>query len=325
MRTGSDPIDTLAGEARGERASHRGQSLVTLPLIIVLDGVFYAAVLFLVAAGLTFVYGVTRILNVAHGSLYAVGAYAGASMVLAYLRTGGPLPLVYLALLAGAVLAAVIAGPLVERLLLRPIYGREDVVQLLVTFSLFLILEDAMKLVWGVYPYYVAEPYGLLGTMTVAGVPYARYQLALCAVAVATGGLLWWFVERTRTGRLVVAVTVDREMSAALGVDVSRVYVLAFTAGTLLATLGGALVGPLIAVAPGVSVEAIVLAFAVVVIGGLGSLGGAALGALVVGLTRAAAVHLYPEVELVTVYLIMVAVLLFRPQGLFGEVELRRI
>ncbi len=292
---------------------------------ILLDGVFYAAVLFLVAAGLTFVYGVTRILNVAHGSLYAVGAYAGTSMVLGYLRTGGPPPLVYVALLAGAVLAAVITGPLVERLLLRPIYGREDVVQLLVTFSLFLILEDVMKLVWGVFPYYVADPYALLGTMTIAGIPYARYQLALCAVAAATGGLLWWFVRRTRLGRLIVAVTVDREMSAALGVNVSRVYALAFTVGTLLATLGGALVGPLIAVAPGISVEAIVLAFAVVVIGGLGNLAGAALGALIVGLTRAAAVHLYPEVELVTVYLIMVAVLLFRPQGLFGEAELRRI
>lgn len=273
---------------------------MTLPVIVLLDGVLYAAVLFLVAAGLTFVFGVTRILNVAHGSLYAVGAYAGAWAVL-------------------------VLGPLVERLLLRPIYGREDVVQLLVTFALFLVLEDVMKLLWGTQPYYAAAPYSLLGTVEVVGIPYARYQLVLCAVAALTGAGLWWFIERTRIGRLVVAVTVDREMGTALGIDVNRVYRLAFTVGTFLAALGGALVSPIISVAPGISVEAIVLAFAVVVIGGLGSLPGAALGALIVGVTRAAAVHLFPEVELVTVYAIMVLVLLVRPQGLFREVELRRI
>jgi branched-chain amino acid transport system permease protein len=293
--------------------------------VILLDGVFYAAVLFLVAAGVTFVYGVTRILNIAHGAFYAVGAYAGASAALGYLGTGGPAPLVYAALLAGALGAALLVGPLVERVLLRPIYGREDVVQLLVTFSLFLILEDATKLVWGVTPYYVSQPYQLLGTVTLAGVPYARYQIALVLVAAGTGLLLWWFVQRTRLGRLIVAVTVDREISAALGIDVNRVYLLAFTVGTFLAMLGGALVAPLVSVTPGISVEAIVLAFAVVVIGGLGSLPGAALGALVVGVARAAAVHLFPEIELLTIYLIMFAVLLVRPQGLFGEIQLRRI
>ncbi len=298
---------------------------MTPPVIILLDGVLYAAVLFLVAAGLTFVFGVTRILNVAHGSFYAVGAYAGAWAVLALERAGGPAAASYLALVAGAAAAALALGPLVERVLLRPIYGREDVVQLLVTFALFLILEDLMKLVWGTRPVYAAAPYSLLGTVEVGGIPYARYQLVLCAVAAVTGGLLWWFIERTRTGRLVVAVTADREIGAALGIDVNRIYRLAFTLGTFLAALGGALVSPIISVAPGISVEAIVLAFAVVVIGGLGSLAGAALGALIVGLTRAAAVHLFPEVELVTVYAIMVAVLLFRPQGLFREVELRRI
>jgi branched-chain amino acid transport system permease protein len=298
---------------------------VTSAVVVLLDGVLYAAVLFLVAAGLTFVFGVTRILNVAHGSFYAIGAYAGTSLVLAYERTGGPAGLSYLALLAGAALAAVVLGPLVERLLLRPIYGREDWIQLLVTFALFLILEDVMKLVWGTSPYYAAGPYSLLGTVELGGIPYAVYQLALCVMAALTGGVLWWFIQRTRTGRLIVAVTVDREMAQALGIDVWRVYALAFTVGTFLAALGGALVGPVISVAPGISVEAIVLAFAVVVIGGLGSMTGAAVGSLVVGLARATAVHYFPEVELLTVYLIMAAVLLVRPQGLFGEVQLRRI
>lgn len=298
---------------------------MTIPVVILLDGVLYAAMLFLVAAGLTLVYGVMRILNIAHGSFYALGAYAGTFLVLVYLRTEGPPLLVYLAILAGALLAGAITGPLVERLLLRPIYGREEVVQLLVTFSLFLILEDVIKLIWGVQPYYVAKPYALLGTVRIAGVTYAWYQLLLVGVAIVTGVILWQAIRGTRLGRMIVAVTADREISMALGINVGRVYTLAFTLGAVLAALGGALVGPLIAVTPGISVEAIVLAFAVVVIGGLGSLEGAALGALIVGIARAAAVQLFPEVELATVYLIMVAVLLFRPQGLFGEMEMRRI
>jgi len=298
---------------------------MTLAVVILLDGVLYAAVLFLVAAGLTLVYGVMRILNIAHGSFYALGAYAGTFLVLLYLKTAGPVPLMYLALVAGAVLAGGVVGPLVERFLLRPIYAREEVVQLLVTYSLFLILEDVMKLVWGVNPYYVAKPYAFLGTVTIAGVRYAWYQLLLIAVALATGVLVSLAIRGTRLGRMIVAVTADREISATLGINVGRVYTLAFTVGAILAALGGALVGPLIAVAPGISVEAIVLAFAVVVIGGLGSLEGAALGALIVGITRAAAVQLFPEIELATVYLIMVAVLLFRPRGLFGEWETRRI
>lgn len=298
---------------------------MTLPVVILLDGVLYAAVLFLLAAGLTLVYGVMRILNIAHGSFYALGAYAGTTLVLGYAWTGGPEALMYLALLAGALIAGLVVGPLVERLLLRPIYAREEVVQLLVTFSLFLILEDVMKLVWGVQPYYAARPYAFLGTVRIAGVSYAWYQLLLILLAAVTGVLVFWAIRGTRIGRMIIAVTADREISTTLGINVSRLFTLAFTVGAVLAALGGALVGPLIAVAPGISVEAIVLAFAVVVIGGLGSLEGAALGALIVGVTRAAAVHLLPEVELATVYLIMVLVLIFRPRGLFGELEMRRI
>lgn len=298
---------------------------MTLPIVILLDGVVYAAVLFLLAAGLTLIYGVMRILNIAHGSLYALGAYAGTTLVLAYLATGGPEVLMYVALVAGALAAGGVVGPLVERLLLRPIYAREEVVQLLVTFSLFLILEDVMKLVWGVQPYYAARPYAYLGTVTIVGIRYAWYQFVLIGVAFATGVLVVLAIRRTRIGRMIVAVTADREISTTLGINVGRLFTLAFTVGAILAALGGALVGPLIAVAPGISVEAIVLAFAVVVIGGLGSLEGAALGAVIVGVTRAAAVHLLPEVELATVYVIMVAVLIFRPRGLFGELEMRRI
>jgi branched-chain amino acid transport system permease protein len=292
---------------------------------ILLDGVVSASVLFLIAVGLTFIYGVLRIVNVAHGSLYALGAYTAVSLVSAFVNAGGSPYLTYPLLVAAALLVGVVVGPVLERVFLRPFYGREDVIQLLVTFSVFLILEDAMKLVWGVRSVYADAPYRLLGQVNLAGISYSVYQLSLVGVALATAVLLSVLINGTRFGKLVVAVISDREMSTALGIHVGRLFTVAFTLGATFAALGGAFVAPTIAVGPGVSVEAIVLAFAVVVIGGLGSLRGAALGALIVGLARSAAVHRFPEVDLAVIYLIMVAILLFRPQGLFGELTLRRI
>ena len=294
-------------------------------ITILIDGTVFAAWLFLISAGLTLVYGVLRILNIAHGSLYALGAYAAAWLVLAYVRRG-LWPYGSLMLLLGAALAVgLLTGPLIERGLLRPLYGRPAALQLLVTYALFLILEDVIKLVWGVRPYYAYKPYGLLGQVRLGGIVYPGYSLLLIVAAVLAGFLLWWFVNRTRFGRLVVAVIHDPEISTAMGVNVSRVYRVAFTLGTALAALGGALTAPTISVVPGIGVEVIVLAFAVVVIGGLGSLEGAALGALIVGLVRAAAVHLIPELELFTIYLVMALVLLVRPYGLFGREEIRRV
>ena len=292
---------------------------------ILLDGVVYASVLFLIAVGMTFIYGVLRIVNLAHGSLYALGAYAATSLVIAFTGIGGSPYLTYPLLVLAAVLVGVTVGPVLERLFLRPIYGREDVIQLLVTFSVFLILEDAMKLIWGVRSVYADAPYALLGQVTVAGVSYSVYHFVLVGVAAATALLLSGLINGTRFGKLVLSVISDREMSTAMGINVGRMNTVAFTLGATFAALGGAFVAPTLAVGPGLSVEAIVLAFAVVVIGGLGSLRGAALGALIVGMARSGAVHLFPEVELAAIYLIMVAILLFRPQGLFGELELRRI
>jgi branched-chain amino acid transport system permease protein len=145
------------------------------------------------------------------------------------------------------------------------------------------------------------------------------------AFAVVVGAVLWWVFNRTRAGRLVLAVIHDSDVSPAMGINVPRVYVAAFTGGAVLAALGGALTAPMTSVVPGISVEVIVLAFAVVVIGGLGSLGGAALGALIVGMARSASVHLAPQVELFVIYAVMALVLIFRPQGLFGRAEVRRI
>jgi len=294
-------------------------------IIIAVDGVIFASWLFLISAGLTLIYGVMRILNIAHGSLYALGAYAGASLVIAYFGRDLWPPGSYLVLLGSALAVGLIVGPLIERGLLRWMYGRDQVFQLLVTYALFLILEDIVKLVFGVNPYYAYKPYGLLGQVRLGGIIYPWYSFLLLAVALSAGVLLWLFVNKTRFGRVVVAVIYDPEISTAMGVNVSRVFVVAFTLGAMLAALGGAFTAPMIAVVPGIAVEVIVLAFAVVVIGGLGSLEGAALGALIVGLVRAAMVHLFPVLELFTIYLVMAVVLLVRPHGLFAREEVRRI
>lgn len=298
---------------------------MTQLVIIGVDGLVFASWLFLVSVGLSLIYGVLRILNIAHGSLFAIGAYTGASLVMAYTRAALWPPGTLAALLLAAVAAGVVTGPLVERTMLRWTYGREPLLQLLVTFSLFLILEDLVKLVWGVSPYYAYQPYSLLGQVRIAGVQYPAYSFLLLMVAAVTGLGLWWFVRRTRFGRVVAAVIHDPEISVALGVDLRRVYVTTFTLGAVLAALGGAFTAPMISLVPGIGVEIIVLAFAVVVVGGLGSLEGAAVGALLIGLVRAAAVHLMPVLELFTIYLVMAAVLLVRPLGLFGRAEARRI
>lgn len=296
-----------------------------LLITVVADGVVVASWLFLVSAGLTFIFGVLRILNVAHGSLYALGAYAGAFLVVQYLGAGGNPYLTYLILLLAALLVGVVVGPLIETVFLRRVYGREEEVQLLLTFALFLILEDVAKLIFGVDPYFADKPYALLGQVNLGGISYAWYPFLLTGVAIAAGVALWALVNRTRFGKIVVAVINDREVSGALGIDVPRVYTFAFVVGAVLAAVGGAFTAPMVAVVPGIGVEVIVLAFAVVAVGGMGSVAGAALGAVMVGLARAAAIHIVPEAEMFAIYLVMALVLVVRPQGLFGEPQVRKI
>jgi branched-chain amino acid transport system permease protein len=298
---------------------------MALLTIIGLDGAVFAAILFLISAGLTLIFGVLRLLNVAHGGIYAFGAYMGTFLALGLLGRGYNPYWSYPMLLVGALIVGLTFGPIIERLFLRRIYGRAESIQLLLTFSIFLILDDLMKLIWGTKPMFVSEPYMLLGQFSAAGITYSWYHILLIGLSLVFGGSLVWMVRGTRFGKLVVAVIQDREISLAVGINVNRIYTLAFTLGTLCAAVGGALIAPTISVVPGFAVDVTVLAFAVIAIGGMGSLEGAALGALIVGVSRALAIHLLPELELVAIYLIMVLVLLVRPQGLFGEVELRRI
>jgi branched-chain amino acid transport system permease protein len=298
---------------------------MSLLLTIVLDGITYASWLFIVALGLTLVFGVLKILNIAHGSFYAVGAYAGASLVAWLLAMKVSPALTVVALVAAAVGVAALLAPLVERGLLRMFYGRDEVLLVLVTYALFLILEDVTKLVWGVNPYYVSDTYQAFGNLQLGGLSYVGYDIILVALALVCGVATWWVLNRTKQGKIVTAVIHSPEVASSMGVNVSRIYTGAFMVGVFFAALGGALTAPMISVQPGLSVGVIIVSFAVVIIGGLGSIEGAAIGALVVGLARAASVHIWPPAELFSIYVVMAAILVFKPEGLFQRVQARKI
>lgn len=294
-------------------------------LIVVVDGIIYSAWVFVAAVGLTLIYGVMKIVNLTHGSFYALGAYAAASFTGAWLARGYPPMLSYAVLLASAVIITLVFAPLIERGILRFMYAKDEVVILLITYALFLILEDTIKLIWGVDPYFIAQPYGMLGSFDVGGLTYPTYNLILVGIAIASGGGLTLLLRGTRIGKLLLTVIHDPEVSRAMGINVDRFYLVTFTFGSMLAAIGGAFTAPTVSVVPGLGVEIIVLSFAVIVIGGMGSLPGAALGAVIVGLVRSAAIHYAPAVELFVIYFVMALVLAFRPRGLFSLAEPRKI
>jgi branched-chain amino acid transport system permease protein len=298
-------------------------SLIVLAL---LDGVSYAALLFVVALGLTLIFGVMRILNIAHGSLYAWGGYFAATLGLAITRFDLPGWLGLPALLVAALVIGGLLGTLLEWALLRRILDKDPILQLLVTFAAFMVLEDLQRLIWGTQPVFVSDVVNQLGTLEVAGVTYTRYQLLLLpTVAVMAFFGLRWFLNRTALGRQVTAVTHHREIATAMGVNTNRVTWLTMAIGGALGALGGALASPTTSFTPGIGADMMVLSFAVVATAGLGQIGGAALAALMIGLARSFAVYLMPEMEVLMPYLIMVAVLLLRPEGLFTTVAARRI
>ena len=284
---------------------------------ILMSGVFHAAILFLVAAGLQVVFGVQKIFNLACGSFYALGAYAGVSAVSAFIGAGGP-PLLFLAPLVVAGIAVGLVGAVVERGLLRFVYERDESFQLLLTFALVLMMEDVIRMTWGTAPRSTAGLYLVYGQARVLGATVPVYNLIVVAASLAIALGIGWLLTRTAFGRIIRAAADNREMAEALGIDMRRVYVRVFTLGAALGTLGGALVIPATAAMSEMGIELIVEAFAVVVIGGLGSMRGAFVGALVVGVLRAFAIAIYPELEMLLIYLIVIAVLLLRPRGLFG-------
>jgi branched-chain amino acid transport system permease protein len=292
---------------------------------ILVDGLVYASWLLIVSIGLTLIFGVMKVLNVAHGGFYSMGAYAAAWSVGLYFEAGWAPAGSFLLLALAALVVGIILGLALERGLLRFVYGRDDVLVVLVTYAAFLILENLVLQIWGVDAYPAYQPAALLGTIAIAGLPFNTYELMLVPLAGAISGGLAWALARTRLGKLLRAVIHDREMAEAFGIDVARLFTVTFVIGAVLGALAGAVTAPTISVVPGIGVEVIVLAFAVVVTGGLGSVPGTIVGALIVGIARAAAVHLLPQVELFVIYGVMSLVLILRPQGLFAQAQMRRI
>jgi branched-chain amino acid transport system permease protein len=294
-------------------------------IVILVDGLVFSSYLFMVSVGLTVIFGVMKILNVTHGAFYAFGAYMSATLIGAYYNTGLPEFGGFLAIFAAAIFIGVFFGITLERGLLRYLYHRDEHIIVLATFAMFLVLEDVLLMIWGTDPYYAYEPLALLGSVDIVEMTFDVYSLTLIGLAVIVALGLWLGLTKTKWGKLLLAVIFDREISQAMGINVTVVFTATFVVGSIMGALGGAYIAPTISVSPGIGVEVIVLSFAVVVIGGMGSIPGAIIGALLVGISRAAAVHKFPEIELFVIYAIMALVLAFRPEGLFAPVQARKI
>jgi branched-chain amino acid transport system permease protein len=298
--------------------------LGTLSAIIV-DAAAFSAWLFLVAVGLTLVFGVLRLLNVAHGAFYSVGAYVGVYAIGASVSIGWGTALQLGTAVVAASAAGALIGLLAERCVLTRLYGHPEPLVLIATYALFLVLDDLTKMVSGGRSLYATQPRDNLGQISIGGLQYPVYDIALIAVSLMVAIAVWYTLNRTRIGRCVTAVVFDSEISTAMGINVARIKLGTFMVGAALGALAGALTAPKIAVSPGMGVEVIVIAFAVVVVGGLGSISGALLGAVIIGLARSVTVHLIPEVEVFSVYLVMAGVLAVRPFGLLPPARTRRI
>ncbi len=282
-----------------------------------LAGLSNGMLLFLIAGGLSLIFGVSRIVNFAHGALFMLGAYLAATIV----RAAPATPWGFALALAVATAGLFVVGAIVEVVFLRRIYRRDHAFQLLLTFGLVLVLGDVVKLVWGREDHSVAMPALLTGSARLAGVTFPVYRLFLIGAGIAVAVGLWLLLHRTRWGVLVRAATMDRQILNALGVDVHRLYTGVFALGAALAGFAGALAAPIVAVGPGLHVQVIIDAFVVVVIGGMGSVGGALAGALLVGLANAFGLLAFPALAVVVTFIVMTAVLIVRPWGLFGAPE----
>ncbi len=293
----------------------------------VLNGLQFGVMLFLMAAGLTLIFGIMGLINLAHGSLYMLGAYFCAT----FTQLTGSFPLGVLAALG----ATALVGVAIELGVMRFLYDRDHLDQVLATFGLILFFNEMTKIVWGARPLYLNVPPWLAGTVEILpGVPYPAFRLAIIGVGVAVAVLLYLLIARTRLGMLIRAGATNREMVAALGVDIRLLYTLVFGLGAMLAALAGAMVGPLLSVEVGMGEGILILTFVVVVIGGIGSIKGALVGALLVGMVDTLGRAFLPDIlglildpatatgvgaalASMAIYILMALVLAWRPQGLF--------
>ena len=293
---------------------------MSILIIQILNSLFYASVLFLIAAGLSLIFGVMRIINMAHGTLYAIGAYATAWLIGRAVAFGVAPIWLFLLLPVGA-LAVALVGLVIEPLLLRPFYRRAEEYQLLVTFGLLLILEDVIRFLWGGMPLSADRVMDAVPLIRIGDLVYPGYNLVVVGIGALAAVALWAVIYRTKFGIMLRATSQDRRMASALGLNVGLVYVSAFAIGCFMAGLGGAIIVPSQTAVLGMGIDALILAFVVVVVGGLGSLQGALVGALIVSFVRTAGIQFVPEIELAVLYLIAAVVLLVKPTGLFGSAQ----
>jgi len=284
-----------------------------------LNGLTQAMFLFLIASGLTLIFGVLGVLNFAHGSLYMLGAYL--SYTIASLFVGRPSAF-WVALVLGS-LGVALAGGLIEAIFLRPVYRRAELDQLLVTYALVLIIGDVVKFAWGPDNRSISRPAILAGSVLVGGRDFPTYNLVVIALGPLVAAALWLLLTRTQFGRLIRAAASDREMVGVVGADVSRLFTGVFVLGAWLGGLGGGLAAPVGAIYPGMDVEVIAESFIVVVVGGMGSLTGTLLGSLIIGQLNAFGILFFPRFALLFVYVLMVVVLVVRPWGLLGKPHTR--
>ena len=282
-----------------------------------LAGISNGMLLFLISAGVALIFGVQRILNFAHGVLFMVGAFVGVSLSSFLGESFG----MFLLVLAGAVIALSLLGAAIEWGLLRKIYNAPHEFQLLMTFALVFILGDLVKLIWGNADRSMSAPDLLSGSSKALGIVFPTYRLFLIAVGVVVAIGLWLLLHKTRWGKFIRAATDDRAMLGALGVNTRWLYTSVFALGTALSGLGGALAAPVFSVGPGLHVQVIIDAFVVVVIGGMGSVLGALVASLLVGLINAFGILVFPGWSMVLTFLCMAVVLIVRPWGLFGSAE----
>jgi branched-chain amino acid transport system permease protein len=293
----------------------------TIVAIQVLNSISLGMNLFIIASSLTLIYGVLRIINFAHGAFYMIGAYV-LVQVTTWLGAGNGS--FWLGVLAGGAVMAACAFVL-ECFLLSRLYDKEHLLQLLFTFALVLILGDVVKMIWGPQQFSVDYPPALSGAVNLGIVRYPAYLLFLCVAGPLVALALWFGIERTRWGRILRAARLDREMLGALGIDVKRVFSVVFVIAAAMAAIGGALAAPRAAVDSEMGALIILDCFIIVIIGGLGSLWGAFIGAIGLGFLTVFGTLLLGEWEIVLVYVVMIAVLLVRPWGLLGKPEVERV
>jgi branched-subunit amino acid ABC-type transport system permease component len=289
-------------------------------IVTLIYGITAAGPLFLIASGLTLIYGVMRVLNFAHAALFMLGAYVSVQL------SGGPTVSLGRFVLAaiGAGLAVGVVGLVVERLVFRPLYSRNPEATLLASFGLALVISGAVERIWGTEPLTQPLPSALSSSVSISSASISVYALVELGVAVVVAAALMYMLRRTRFGANAVAVAEDREMAAVMGIRARRVGAIVFVLGSALAGLAGAIVAPTVSVDTGLAPSTLIPVFAVVVMGGLGTVGGAALASLAIALVQGITTNYVPAISPYAFILLLALFLIVRPQGLLGRLQLSR-